>query len=175
MDLGFKGFTVKDLAPLAIVFVILAITVGMGSLILGNMQTETYTDNTITNETFNATSDPYTYTANHASDTDFVELTAATCYETSDYLNSTSKLADSACNITDEEAGDIKLSTAVDKGDEAVDYDYHTKSDASGVVGKGNETMETFGSWFPILVVVVIAAVIIGIVMKYFGGVSAKV
>ncbi|MFB6088379.1 MAG: hypothetical protein ABEK36_01220 [Candidatus Aenigmatarchaeota archaeon] len=78
--------------------------------------------NTVTNETFNATSDPYTYTVSAASNNDFDEIDegSLTCYSDA----GSTVLADSACNITDSEAGTIKLSTTVDAGDEAVDYDW---------------------------------------------------
>lgn len=88
---GEKGYTVSDLAPLAIVFVVLAITVGMGALILSEMKNQT-------------------------------------------------------------DAG----------------------STAESVITKGIDAMSSFGDWFGILVVVVIAAVIIGIVLRYFGGLGAK-
>jgi len=90
--------------------------------------------NTATNETFNATADPFTYTANDASNSNFYELASVTCYSDA---GSTS-LADSACNITDASAGTIKLSTTVDAGDEAVDYTWnpenYVENDTSRVV-----------------------------------------
>jgi len=81
-----KGFTVADLAPLAIAFVILTIVVGVGALILSEM-----------NETV-------------------------------------------------------------------------TVAKASYVLDKGLDAMTTFGDWFGILVIIVVAAVIIGLVITYFRG-----
>jgi len=165
--LGNRGYTVSDLAPLAVIFVILTVVVGMGGLILSETQVATYDDMTTTNETFNATSDPYTLPVSHASDTDFVELTSVTVYPND---TTTSALSDTAYNITDASAGDVKVSTSVDSNNEAIDYDYHTSNDATSVIQDGLSAVKDFSSWFSILVVVVIAAVILGIVMRYFSG-----
>jgi len=84
--LGRKGYTVGDLAPLAIAFMILTIVVGVSALILGEMK--------------NTTTDP----------------------------------------------------------------------DAQTIISKGVDAMGTFADWFGILVIVVIAAVVIGLVIGYFRG-----
>lgn len=165
--LGNRGYTVSDLAPLAIVFVILTIVVGMGGLILSETKTATYDELTTTNETFNATSDPFTYTVSHASDSDFVKLTSATVYPND---TTTSALSDTAYNISDASAGKVKISTSVDGNSEAIDYDYNAENDATTVVQDGLEAVKDFSGWFSILVVVIIAAVILGIVMRYFSG-----
>jgi len=166
---GNKGYTVSDLAPLAIAFVVITITVGMGALILAETETATYDDITTTNETFNATSDPYTHTVTKASNADFVELTSATCYSDA----GSTELSDSACNISDASAGDITLSTTVDSGDEAVDYNHDSENQATSVLQDGLNAVQDFSGWFSILVIVVIAAVMLGIVMRYFSGMGS--
>jgi len=90
LGLDSKGYTVSDLAPLAIVFVVLTVTVGMGALILAEMN-ETVTD-----------------------------------------------------------------------------------SSATTVLEDGLNAVQDFSGWFSILVIVVIAAVIIGIVLRYFSGLGGK-
>jgi len=85
-----KGYTISDLAPLAIVFVVLAITVSMGSLVLS------------------------------------------------------------------------EVNNSVDTNEDTV---YQTIND-------GINALADFSGWFGVLVVVVIAAIIIGIVMRYFGGMA---
>jgi len=80
--------------------------------------------NTVINETFNATADPFTYTVGDAAGSDFTQLASVTCYSDA----GSTALADSACNITDAEAGTVKLSTTVDAGDEAVDYTWNPEN-----------------------------------------------
>lgn len=85
-----KGIAISDLAPLAVVFVILAIVIGMGAMILDEM-----------NDSGSVTSDT-----------------------------------------------------------------------AHSVLTDGISALSDFSGWFGILVLIVIAAIIIGIVMRYFGGVE---
>ena len=41
---------------------------------------------------------------------------------------------------------------------------------AYNVTGKGLEGMETFGNWIPLIALIVVAAVVIGIIVRYLGG-----
>jgi len=77
---------------------------------------------TTINETFNATSDPYTYTVNDASQSDFWELAKVTCYE------STAQSTEQTCEILDAEAGDVNVSGAVDGDDESIDYSWNPQN-----------------------------------------------
>lgn len=88
--------------------------------------------NSATNETFNATSDPHTYTVSHASDSNFDELETGelTCYSDA----GSTALNDAACNITDAGAGKVTVSTTVDAGDEAVDYKWQPDGYIEGSV-----------------------------------------
>lgn len=157
---------IRDLAPLAIVIVIIAIMAGMGAVVLNNMQGQVYTANTAVNETFNATSDPYEHTTSHASDSDFYQLTDLTCYTN---VSQAVKLTGTNCNISDASAGKIKISEAVDGDTESIDYNFETSNTATGTISDGVSALADFSSWFGIVVLVVIAAIIIGIVTKSFG------
>lgn len=163
------GLSVGDIGPIALSLGVAVIIISVVALVLGTMTPQTYQETAVTNETFNATSDPYTLTVSHASDSDFVELTDATVYKTSDYLNSTSELADSAYNISDSEAGTIELSTSVDSGNEAIDYKYDEETTSTGILTKGKDAMSTFSDWFNIIVIVAVAAIILGLVMLFRG------
>jgi len=157
------GLSIGDIGPIALTLGIAVIVISVVSLVLGNMVPQTYDALSVTNETFNATSDPYTYTVNEAGDTTFVELTDVTCYSDA----GSTALADSACNVTDAGAGDVKLSTTVDSGDEAVDYDYDEETTATSITDKGLTAMETFGDWFNIITIVAVASIILGLVMLF--------
>jgi len=159
---------VKDLAPLAIVFVILTIVISMGTMITAELEPSTYDALTVNNETHNLSTDPETITVDKASNEDFVELTDVTCWE------STSQTTEIDCNISDAEAGKIEASSTDLGTTESFDYDYDEETKATGTVQDGQSALGDFSGWFPILVVVIISAVIIGIVMRYFGGMGQK-
>jgi len=165
---GRKGYTVSDLAPLAIVFVVLAMTVSMGSLVLSDMKTETYDTATVANESMgNITTVPTIYTVNDASDADFVKLTDETAYNDSAHSGTV------ASEITDAQAGEVNITeNPDDTEDDYLAYDYDEEQTSSTVIDDGINALADFSGWFGVLVVVIISAIIIGIVMKYFGGMA---
>jgi len=146
---------VSSLAPLALAIVSLAIIVGVGAVTLNEMTGATYTDNTVSNETFNATSDPYTYTVSVAGDADFVELDSVTVYESEAQTTEVSSY-----NIIDAEAGTVNVSTTVDAGSESIDYSYSSTNEASGIIDTGVSALQTFSDFFTVIVVIGIAAVL---------------
>lgn len=146
---------VSSLAPLALAIVSLAIIVGVGAVTLNEMTGATYTDTTVTNETFNATSDPYTYTVSVAGNSDFVELETVTVYESEAQTTEVSSY-----NIIDAEAGTVNVSTTVDAGSESIDYTYSQENEATGILDTGVSAMQTFSDFFTVIVVIGIAAVL---------------
>lgn len=52
--------------------------------------------------------------------------------------------------------------------------EFTSQSYAYNVTEKGLESLETFGDWLPIVAIAVIAAVVIGIVIIYFGRYRAR-
>jgi len=51
-----------------------------------------------------------------------------------------------------------------------LDANVTDSAEANATIDDGITALGDFSGWFPILVVVIISAVIIGIVMRYFGG-----
>lgn len=146
---------VSSLAPLALAIVSLAIIVGVGAVTLNQMTTASYTDTTVTNETFNATSDPYTYTVSVAGNADFVELQTVTVYESE---AQTTEVA--SYNISDASAGTVNVSTTVDAGSESIDYTYSQENASTGILDTGTSALKTFADFFTVIVVIGIAAVL---------------
>lgn len=159
-------FGIKDIGPIALSLGIAVIVISVVAMILGQMGPQTYMDRNVPNETFNANSDPYTYTVNRTSEKDFVDLTKVTCYEST---SQDTELSDNDCNISDAEAGKVKISTTVDSGDESLEYNYAEETQATSVVEKGEDAMATFGDWFNILVIVSVSAIVLGLVMLFRG------
>lgn len=148
---------VDNLVPLAVALVTLTVILGVGSIIIGDFTEAGYDSLNVNNETFNATSDPYTHTVSVAGDAGFVELTSVTCY--ADLAQST-ELTGNDCNISDAGAGDVTVSTTVDGGNESLDFVYDAESDNTNVFKEAQDAILEFADFFTIIIVVGVAAVI---------------
>lgn len=150
---------VNRLVPVALAVVVLTVLLGTGAIVLNDMTDAAYDDVTVENETFNATSDPFTYTVAKASDADFVRIEdgSVTVYESS---AQTTALDPNQYNVTDAEAGEVTISTTLDSGDESIDYTALKDNDAAGVFGTGITAVQDLADFLTIIVVVAIAAVI---------------
>jgi len=145
---------VKQLGPLALAVVSLVVIIGIGSVVLAELTDTSYDTVDVSNETFNATSNPYNYTVSVSGNTDFVELDSVTVYE------STSQTTEGNATIVDAEAGKVEVEVAEDAGDESLDYSYSEENTATGVLGSGQDALNTFGDFLQVIVVVGVAAVI---------------
>jgi len=100
----------------AIALVTIGVVLTVGLKITSDVKSEMVLDNSATNETFNATSDPYNYTVAESSDSDFNKLTSVTVYDT------TSQNTELTATIVDADAGKVEVDGATDTGDESIDY-----------------------------------------------------
>ena len=163
---------IADLAPLAIVMVVLAIVIGMGATILSEMEDNTWESLTETNESMgNITTVPHTYTVSDASsDTEFEELTSVTCY------NDSANSGTETCSILSASDGTVNVTTNTDDTEnEYITYTYDRDSDASNTIDDGVSAMSDFSGWFGILVLIVIASIVIGIIGKLFSTKSRRI
>lgn len=159
--------SVDRLQTYAIAFVVIGIVLALGLRVMTGVQEGARSNLNVDNETFNATSDPFTYTVAEASDSEFVQLTRVTCYE-SDAQNT--ELADEDCNISDASAGKVSVSTALDDGDESVAYEYEDTNKATEGADQAILGLSTFTDWLPLIALVIVAAIIIGLVSMFKGG-----
>jgi len=136
---------------------------------MGAVQGQMYDNKNVLNETFEADTDPYTYTVAEASDSNFYQLDSVTCYDT------TSQDTEISCSITDASAGDIEINAATDTtGDESIDYSYRDEdTDARQGADNAISGMEELLGFLPVIGLVVAAAVVIGLVSG-FGASSGK-
>ena len=173
-----KGFTVADIAPIAIVFVILGIVLSMGAIIMNNMVSSSYTDKSVINETHaSGGSLPEVITVSHVdgglksgTDTIYVHdadtskdylLTRGTNYTVVSY--DTGQFNITSCPYINSTSDQYKIS-----------YTYKANTTATSTLNTSVDALKDFSSWFSVLVIIVIAAIVIGIVMKYFSGVGAR-
>jgi len=145
---------VKQLGPLALAVVSLVVIIGIGSVVLAELTDTSYDTVDVTNETFNATSNPYNYTVSDAGNSDFVQLESATVYE------STSQSSTGNVTILDAEAGKVNVEVAEDAPDESLEYSYSEKNKATGILGSGQDALSTFGDFLTVIVVVGVASII---------------
>lgn len=156
--------SVSDLQAYAIAFVVIGVSLVVGLSVMANVQDESYTRTTVTNETFNATSIPYTYTVNKASDAGFHELLTVTCY--TDISQSTEQ----ECEIENASAGKVNVTGgSVDSDLESLDYDYDYEGNAYDGAGKAIEGLDTFTTWLPLIALVIVAAIVISLVGSFRG------
>ena len=172
--IGNRGYSVADIAPIAVAFVIIGIVVSMGALIMTNMISSSYTDTAIVNETHaSGGSLPETVTVSHidgglksGTDTIYVHdadtssdylLTRGTNYTVISY--DTGQFNITSCPYINSTSDQYKIS-----------YTYQANTTATSTLNTSISALKDFSSWFSILVIIIIAAIIIGIVMKYFGG-----
>lgn len=163
---------ISDLAPLAIVFVVLAIVIGMGATILTEMEDDTWESLTETNESMgNITSVPHTYTVDDASsDAEFEELTSVTCY------NDTANSGTETCSILSASDGTVNVTTNTDDTEnDYITYTYDRDSTASNTIDDGVSALSDFSGWFGILVLIIISSIVIGIVTKFFNTKSRRI
>jgi hypothetical protein len=151
----------ESLGPLATTILVVVVTVAVGAVMLAQFTSASYLEETIGNETFNATSDPFIYEVNDASNADYVEIRSAQAYEsTSQSTQATTELVnDTHVNIS---------GVALDTGDESLEYTYTYETTGTGVVEQGLDALSTFGDFLPVIVIVGIGAVILAL-MRVFG------
>lgn len=151
----------------AIAFVVIGIVLALGLRVMTGVQAGARSKEEVVNETFNATSDPFVYTVDEASDSEFVQLTQVTCYESE---SQDTALADEDCNISDASAGKVSISTTLDDGDESIHYDYEDTNEATAGADQAILGLTTFTDWLPLIALVIVAAIIIGLVGMFRGG-----
>jgi len=163
MDL--KGqVSLSNLQRYVIAFVVIGVVGAIGLDVMGSVQSNMYNSLSVENETFNATSNPYTHTVAEAGDTNFYELNSVTCYDTVD------QGTEITCSITDASAGEVQIDAATDTEDETISYSYmdedtQAREGADQAISGMNELL----GFLPVIGLVIAAVVVIGLVSG-FGG-----
>jgi hypothetical protein len=159
----------KNLTGAIITLILIAILVGIGLTVLGQLSTESRIDTAYTSDRFNATNESCTALTNSA-----ITTTSAT------FINSSGTAVSSACfawDATGRRAGSCVLlvSSAACSGVYRytlvnASYTYGAATTASTSTATAVTAIGGFATWFTVLVVIISAAIIIGLVMRSFGG-----
>jgi len=159
---------VKDLAPMAFAIVSVVITVGLGAVVLTQMQTASYDTETVLGESNQPSSPlPANYTLDESTDSDFVQVTSATVVLEDSSAGTNTTLTEGTDYELYKDEGKVELQSSPggvtydDTSDQVyTDYDYEQEGQATTLLGDGQNALGTFGDFLQVLVVVGVAAVI---------------
>lgn len=158
--------TMEMVKKFSIGLVIVGLTLVIGLKITSDTTNAMTVDKTVDNETFNATSVPYTFTVDEQSTSNFNELVTVTCYDT---VNQNSEIS---CEVQDADDGKVNVTGGtVDSEKESISYDYH--DDDTQAQQGGNDAvsgLQELSSFVPIIGLVVAAVVVIGLLTRGLGG-----
>ncbi len=149
-----------------VVIIALVMLGGVGAYSLSQFTTVSDTTVTVANETFDASSDPYTYEVSKTSQDNFTKLYTVTCYE------SVSQDTTIACDIKDADAGTVEITgqSSTDAGDESIDYDYgEADENVLTITNTGNSSLEQLVSTTEIMVAIALLLLVV-VVLKVFRG-----
>lgn len=160
----------NSLAPVALAIVGLAVIVGVGSIVLTEMQPVSYTDTDVTDAAFQPTTPfPTNITVAEAGNADFqgvVENSETLVFEdTSAGTNTTLTAGSDYNNFYDAGKFEVLNTSTTTDFDSAndniyVDYTHLSDSSATGVLETGISSLQTFSDFFTVIIVIAISAVL---------------
>jgi len=163
-----KGVTLGDLYPAVLTIVLIGIVLGIGIFILTSSQDAmASTSTTVSDEIITMTGSPVAVaTYAECGFTDFA-LTEVT--NSSDVITSG--------NWTETTDGYVTNLTSEFSGDWVINYTYKGSGDATWCtsITTANTGMAGFATWIAVIVVVIAAAIVLGLVMSSFGARKAGV
>lgn len=144
--------------------------IGIGSVVITDLQDTTYTDLTVTGEKDTPSEPlPTNYTLDKSSGTDFVRIEEGSVTVTLEDASAGSNvsLTEDTDYIVYEQEGKVELQstpggvTYNDSEDTVfTDYTYEEENTATGIHNKALDALSTFSDFFVVIVVVAVAAVI---------------
>jgi len=166
-----KGMSLGDLYPAVLVIVLVGIVLGIGMYVLASTTT------TISNDDIAVINESIVFTNN----TGLAVATAGDCgasdYEATEVWNATTVLLVPANNYTLSSTGTLTPATTTSAfiGDTVlVSYTYsgaldQTSTSYCGALETTTDGLGTFATWIAVIVVVLAAAIVLGIVISSFG------
>jgi len=161
---------VDSLAPLALSLISLIIVVGIGSIVLVEMEPATYTGIDVQNEQAQPASPlPTNITVSGASEADYVQIEKGTVEVVLEDASAGSNVTLSESSDYDVyyDSGNVELQSSPggvsydDTSDQVyTTYTYEKTSTGTSTIGAGESALGTFSDFFTVLVVIGIAAVI---------------
>ena len=161
-----------DLYPAVLTLILVGIVLGIGIFILSNLSENlSTTAGSVTNESglgINRT----VMTVDTASTDGFNSFALTSCFANatgSGTLGAANASIASGNWTTVADAGTITNATSLEYNDVKCSYTYLYGTEASGVVDTTLTSTATFADWIAIIVVVIAAAIVLGIVLSSFG------
>jgi len=159
-----------SLAPVAISIISLVLLIGVGAVTLSEMQSTSYTDTQVLAEQDQPTAPfPSNYTLDGSTTSGYqyvVDGSVTVTYEDASAGTNTTLTEGTDYDVY-YDAGEIEVantSTTTAYDDTAdhlyTDYEYESESQATGILSDGQSALDTFSSFFQVIVVVAVAAVI---------------
>ena len=161
---------IDQLAPVALSLISLVVMIGVGSIVISDLQENTYSSLDVTGESDTPTSPlPTNYTLDKSTDTNFVrveENSVSVTLEDSSSGDSVT-LDEGTDYVVYESEGLVELQSSPggvsydDTSDSVTtDYSYEEENTATGIHDKALDALATFSDFFVVIVVVAVAAVI---------------
>jgi hypothetical protein len=159
-----KGMSIGDMYPAVLTIVLVGIVLGVGLYVLSTLHTSIATDYSGSQNSINASAGTTTLT--DASLTEFALLSIDTA---------TNQTGTAVTNYTSTSAGvitwgaDVIVLSATDLINVTYTYNYDATSSAEESITTTITGLATFADWIAIIVVVIAAAIVLGIVLSSFG------
>lgn len=160
----------NSLGPVALAIVGLAVIVGVGTIVLTQMQPVSYADTDVSDAKFQpGTPFPTNVTVSEASNADFQgveeDSEILVLEDSSAGTNTTLTAGTDYNNFYDEGKFELlNTSTTTDydstNDNVYVDYTHLSDSDATGVLSTGINSLQTFSDFFTVIIVIAIASVL---------------
>jgi hypothetical protein len=159
---------IDDLAPVALAMVSLAILVGIGAVVLVEMEGSSYNNVDVVAESSQPGGPlPANYSLSEATGSSFVTVTSTDVVLEDASASTNVTLEKGTDYVLYEDEGTVELQStpggvSYDDTSDTVytDYSYDEEGQATSILGDGQNALSTFGDFFQVLVVVAIAAVI---------------
>lgn len=156
----------QDIMPAALAMVLIGLVLAVGLTVLANVADQTRSDVVATNDQFTATNSSFVTLGNSAIKSTTASFTrngatfSADCFawdDTDDYDGSAVKLLSGACSTNNSQTFNAS-------------YTYGAATVATTGTLAVSAAVDDFPTWLGIIVLVIAAAIIIGLVVRGFGG-----
>lgn len=158
---------IQDMYPAVLTFLLITVLIGVGVTVLANMSTTVRTTATATDDQFTAltTSCVAVGTYIDTSSASFENQSAQTIPTNCFTWDATGSRAGTCVTLENTASCLYVNNTAVN-----TTYTYGLASDAQAALDSSVTSIDDFVGWFAILVVIIVAAIIIGLVLRSFSG-----
>jgi len=149
----------NDIAPAVMAMLVIGILIGIGVVVLDEFGSAVKDDTSVVNETLTTASGTGTLTND--------DLTSLSAFkfenDTAVYINGN---VSTATNVNVTTAGVVK--TSLSDGKYNTSYTYEADSEATTALFGTRDATDDFVTWLPVIIIILAAAIILGLVMRSF-------